>query len=910
MRNRQNADGAVNRKPRARSAAKTFDSVPQSSPMSETAVMNALLPQAVQFIIFTQAAALVSQSPVAAQIPLAWLNDLKPSKNKSARDGLHLRWLTFEAMNKAGGGQQFDPRRSYVYRRQSADGSQVSYLVVLIATLHWRDRATDTELPLYAGQGLRLVATIGFTPLRLIAESVTLSLPPVPAANVEIWNSVLAWNDVTYLLDANSGDRWPDAAGLHPWEYATYSVGLRVGAASSAGGIQPTAYFLAQLNAYSPSASAPAKARDVPAYALEASVVSGGGASPNLYGLKRYPLFANLQKLAFRNDPATMRGWRTRSKARYPAYPDGRPNASWTVLDQFRVLCDLGMLPATSAGHHALADPKGRFFVAQSRHVEGGAASFDENQPVVIADATNYNSRSDGFAAINAYVRALEFFARLEFYGLPVSTHLAFLKQPLAVRYRAGIVPGAGDGRTVNAQVRWSPSAHPNTFPSSLEVRFALADLQSNEGRVSAVRRTGRVKRAPLSIGAARRWSWHEFGHVLIAGATGSLELDFAHSVGDGLGAILCDPQSVLAQETQRPAWRGVTFPWQSIPNRRHDHVAADGWSWSGVHARPSRFYAGIGGHHSLNRGGYCSEQLMSSSLFRLYRALGGDAESAPGVRDIGWRIIAAEHSVSLIMSAVGILGYSGASVVRTVEDFVDSFKPADKTMLPLSTTYQGVTHTRYAGMAHKVVRWAFEQQGAFPPAAATPWTHNAPGVAPPVDVFIASRRSGEKGGYAPVTFIDARHLADPNAMWVQRSKSGRVHAAPKGNAINYVYVVVGNRGQQTGLQTTVRVYRARLTRGRVPLWTAAAWSELPPDQAGDEGPTDVNAATSVTFGPFRWDDARPRRRYALLAVATCSADLANIDPAASLPCANSPCSVDELVAFDNNLGLLLVRAQ
>ena len=129
---------------------------------------------------------------------------------------------------------------------------------------------------------------------------------------------------------------------------------------------------------------------------------------------------------------------------------------------------------------------------------------------------------------------------------------------------------------------------------------------------------------------------------MLIAGATGALELEFAHSVGDALGAILSDPDSRLADEG---AWRGVTFPFQSLPNRRHDHTPGDGWSWSGSLARPTRFFAGVGGHHVLNRGGYCSEQIMSSTLFNLYRSLGGDARTAAGKPDKRVRRVAAEHT-------------------------------------------------------------------------------------------------------------------------------------------------------------------------------------------------------------------------------------------------------------------------
>ncbi len=141
----------------------------------------------------------------------------------------------------------------------------------------------------------------------------------------------------------------------------------------------------------------------------------------------------------------------------------------------------------------------------------------------------------------------------------------------------------------------------------SLEVRFALGDLASS------------TTRKPLCVACDPRWNWHEFGHVLLAAATGELEFRFAHSAGDALGAILSDPKSKLASEA---GWRGLSFPWIFLP-RRHDRAVEDGWGWSGS------LYLGEtsrDGSHVAEAHGYRSEQILSSSLFRLYRAMGGDA--------------------------------------------------------------------------------------------------------------------------------------------------------------------------------------------------------------------------------------------------------------------------------------------
>jgi hypothetical protein len=387
---------------------------------------------------------------------------------------------------------------------------------------------------------------------------------------------------------------------------------------------------------------------------------------------------------------------------------------------------------------------------------------------------------------------------------------------------------------------------------------------------------------------------------VLIAGATASLELDFAHSVGDGLAAILCDPGSALATEG---SWRGVTFPWVSLPNRRHDLEPADGWSWSGTFAKRRRFFAGRGGHHVLELGGYCSEQLMSSTLFRLYRSLGGDTQAA-GKPDRAAREVAAEHSAALVMAGVGLFGYSGTAVVKTVADFVTTLAVADKVMPPLVVNGR----TRYGGMAHKVIRWAFERQGAFQPVGAK---GDGPGAPPTVDVFIASKRKGTPGGYEPADLASNDWQATDTSLWVRRKPSGAGDQTPKGGKDNFVFARVRNRGRFVAVATEVSVWVAPLTaKGEIRAWLDAAWVKLNPTTTQAGAPRDIApGGAGRRFGPFRWPGAVAGVSYAILVAATTFADESNLDPAAGLPCATSPCDVAELVAFDNNLGLRIVTA-
>ena len=56
----------------------------------------------------------------------------------------------------------------------------------------------------------------------------------------------------------------------------------------------------------------------------------------------------------------------------------------------------------------------------------------------------------------------------------------------------------------------------------------------------------------------------------------------------------------------------------------------------------------------------------------------------------------------------------------------------------------------RHGGCVHKVILWAFEQQGLNATTVSSE-TVEGPGLPPNVDIYIADRRSAGKGGYWPV---------------------------------------------------------------------------------------------------------------------------------------------------------------
>ncbi len=65
----------------------------------------------------------------------------------------------------------------------------------------------------------------------------------------------------------------------------------------------------------------------------------------------------------------------------------------------------------------------------------------------------------------------------------------------------------------------------------------------------------------------------------------------------------------------------------------------------------------------------------------------------------------------------------------------------------------------------------------------------------------------------------------------------------------------------------------------------------------------------SAVFGPFVVPGAPEGKRFALLAVATCAEDRANVEVETGLPCAQpkTRCPIEPLVRGDNNLGLRVV---
>jgi hypothetical protein len=514
------------------------------------------------------------------------------------------------------------------------------------------------------------------------------------------------------------------------------------------------------------------------------------------------------------------------------------------------------------------------------------------------------NARTNEFAALSAYQHACELFDAMRSYGLAPKRYFKQATLPLQVRYRAGIYPGPGkDGNTVNAMVDYEPPRRsdrssltglkePLQPPSPLQIRFALADMKRSASR-----------REPLGVACDPRWSWHEYAHVLIAASTGALELTFAHSTGDALAAILGDPSLDVTDRL-----RMATFPWVFL-NRWHDRSVQRGWSWCGSYHRQSQFPP----DSAFRRKGYRSEQILSTSLFRLYRALGGDTNPIGGARanagkaeTAAARMVrqrAADYTAYLIMRAIAWLGPITHVTAETPDQLVSALIDADVGTLqgpapPPRPPKVPELPRRVGGCAHKVVRWAFEAQGLY--ATTDPdAVVNAPGLPPEVDVFIDNRRkehdpAHQPGAYTPVP------LGEP--FWYATDQA--VHIDGKGD----VTVSVGNRGSKTASEVFVEIWYARRPKAPepAPAWDGhvkhgkRAWNPL-----GTTGPKAVAPGDTVKF---KGAERLPTRGGLLvLAVARCREDPANIEADTKLPCATGAPIVD-LVVGDNNLGLRAYR--
>lgn len=439
-----------------------------------------------------------------------------------------------------------------------------------------------------------------------------------------------------------------------------------------------------------------------------------------------------------------------------------------------------------------------------------------------------FGARSPEFAAVCAYHHCDGVFRMLETWGLPVRSVFDGTRFPVAVDHR-------DYGGSASPEVQaW---AHGNEWGTGVESFSFGAGKHSCPDAADAV-----------GIAADRRVVLHEFCHGLLRDAVGQEHLGFAHSAGDSLAAILCDPSS-------RAPVRGETFPWLGW-DRRHDRNVADGWAWGGR----------LGG---VDYGG---EQVLSTTLFRAYLIAGGDSP------DITEREKAAEHLAYLIVRAIWSLSrYAPPSMP---EHFATALMEADIT---------GSHPPGHGGALHKVIRWAFEQQGLYQAPGVVKGDVRLPGAPPPVDLYIEDGRQGayEYAGIDPAPGIWNRVEAH----------SGSVHEPPVPARRDHIYVKVRSRGVKVARDAVVRCFTCRpeSPHSWPSDWVPLLTPELPC--------ADIAPGGAAVAGPFPWQPDS-EDHACVLAYVSAPGDLSNADLASALPCATGPIPAWELARLDNNTAL------
>ncbi len=435
------------------------------------------------------------------------------------------------------------------------------------------------------------------------------------------------------------------------------------------------------------------------------------------------------------------------------------------------------------------------------------------------ASAFNYDVRTDEFSAVNAYYNCDRLFRTMQDYGFNVAAYFDGTTFPVPVDHR-------GKGGALNAD------APGNAAGNGLGMmRYGLI-LPPN----------------PVGIATSNRVVWHEFGHALLWDHVNSPNFGFAHSAGDSLAAILNDPGSLEAD-------RFDTFPWvqegMSL-NRRHDRAVSAGWAWFGPQYNTQ----------------YQGEQILSTTMFRFYRSIGGDSSN------INTQRRAAQTSAFLIFKGIGLL----TATTQFPEIFVNALQTADRT----TPNFKGIA----GGALHKVIRWAFEKQGLFQPGAAPGQGNNvnSEGNPPDVDVYIDDGRGGE------YTYL-ANHWSCQD-MWVRRAADGgTTHEHPLVGMTNYMYVRVKNRGTQTANAVRVDAYHCLPGAGLAfpDDWSPMATASLPASGS-------IPSGGSTIVGPFAFVPTQVGHEC-LLAIARADGDAGNDTTiTGTIP-------EHRFVPFDNNIG-------
>lgn len=450
-----------------------------------------------------------------------------------------------------------------------------------------------------------------------------------------------------------------------------------------------------------------------------------------------------------------------------------------------------------------------------------------------------YSVNTNDFGAVNAYYNCDRLYRILEGFGIVVKDYFDGTTFPVDVDHRVRFrgPDGLLTANSVNAQAPGGTMP-----PRSMGFQFALAALNT-------------------SVGMALDWRvvLHEFGHALLWDNIGSPNFRFAHSAGDALAAILNDAGNKNT--------RGATFPWTGI-GRSHLRPVTD-YAWYGTRYQP--FIA-----TGADWAGYIAEQMLSSTLFRLYQAAGGDSA------DRKTQEFAAAYVVFLVVKSIGLM--SPANNPQRPEGFADLMIQAD------TGKFLHLGREVEIGVLRKVIRWAFELQGAYrQPPTNNQLPTNQVGNPPQVDVFI---NDGRDGHYQFTETLDSRdiwnrHVAD----------NGTVHQDPVAGQVGFAYVRLSNRGLTQASNVEVRAYQSPIVAEQI--WPTD-WDPL--IDAVLSSPN-IAPGSSTVVGPFKWVPSSIRPT--LLMTVSAMGDQSNASRFSSA----NPIANRRLVPQDNNIAQRSVTA-
>ncbi len=514
-------------------------------------------------------------------------------------------------------------------------------------------------------------------------------------------------------------------------------------------------------------------------------------------------LTSGVNGLVFTNDPITATGNAVNS-----------PAATTATLNPLRNSVTLTGLTAPGPGSNQTLT--GNF--VQISDFELATAAPPSEAP---GTDFNYATRTNNFAAVNAYYHCDRFFRLVEDLGFSIASYFDGTSFPVPVDHRGHFL--TADGIERNASCSGDGDGIAN-------VDFELADM------------TDLVN--PMGIAADWRVVLHELGgHGILYDHINVANFGFSHSAGDSFAVILNDPNTMAAD-------RFESFPWVSFIGRRHDRTIADGWGWGGSH----------------DVGSYSSEQILATTLFRVYRSIGGDSTS------VNRRKFAARCMAYLMLRAIGTmtplsLGIGGTAA--TPVGFLSALLTADTG----NWTSEGI----FGGAYGKVLTWAFEKQNL-----------NS-GVPPSVDVYIDDGRAGEYQ-YLPVHW-------STTTIWNRRNPDGMTsHEEAALGETNYGYVKIKNRGSSVANNVIVKGYHCKPSAGV--LWP----NNLQPMTTTQlsAGTLQANNTEEKIVGPFEWTPVTNAWGHdCMLMIVSATGDPSNVDNFT----AGEVVEDWRLVPNDNNVG-------